>query len=225
MACALSRRDGRVAEGARLESVYTGNRIVGSNPTPSARSTVRRHWLPLAAIHLKHCKISIFSAKFRPQSFVAERSNPAKSCGRYCGFRRTFWADTRRVLGFEPTTCLVVEPGIWGPEDLADITSAAQLAFHQMAQKIQRLTALALSRLTKPGLYADGGGLYLRIGRDGSKSWTFRFMLRGRAREIGLGSLHKVSLAEKGASLRVCAKHVLLLCYRLARLRANLSED
>jgi hypothetical protein len=31
------RRDGRVAEGARLESVYTGNRIVGSNPTPSAR--------------------------------------------------------------------------------------------------------------------------------------------------------------------------------------------
>src|SRR2546421_3155609 len=33
---APSRRDGRVAEGARLESVYTGNRIVGSNPTPSA---------------------------------------------------------------------------------------------------------------------------------------------------------------------------------------------
>jgi hypothetical protein len=27
---------GRVVEGARLESVYTGNRIVGSNPTPSA---------------------------------------------------------------------------------------------------------------------------------------------------------------------------------------------
>ena len=26
-------RDGRVVEGARLESVYTGNRIVGSNPT------------------------------------------------------------------------------------------------------------------------------------------------------------------------------------------------
>ena len=30
------RRDGRAVEGARLESVYTGNRIVGSNPTPSA---------------------------------------------------------------------------------------------------------------------------------------------------------------------------------------------
>src|SRR5262249_7241693 len=36
-----SRRDGRVAEGARLESVYTGNRIVGSNPTLSARNPFR----------------------------------------------------------------------------------------------------------------------------------------------------------------------------------------
>ena len=31
-----SRRGGRVAEGARLESVYTGDRIEGSNPSPSA---------------------------------------------------------------------------------------------------------------------------------------------------------------------------------------------
>ena len=29
-------RGGRVAEGARLESVYTGNRIEGSNPSLSA---------------------------------------------------------------------------------------------------------------------------------------------------------------------------------------------
>ncbi len=65
-----------------------------------------------------------------------------------------------------------------------------------MAQKIQRLTALAISRLNKPGLYADGGGLYLRIGRNGSKSWTFRFTLHGRAREMGLGGLHKVGLAD-----------------------------
>ena len=31
-------RGGRVVEGARLESVYTGNRIAGSNPAPSAIS-------------------------------------------------------------------------------------------------------------------------------------------------------------------------------------------
>jgi hypothetical protein len=34
-------RDGRVAEGARLESVYTGNRIVGSNPTLSASNRLQ----------------------------------------------------------------------------------------------------------------------------------------------------------------------------------------
>jgi hypothetical protein len=31
-----SRRGGRVVEGARLERVYTGNRIEGSNPSLSA---------------------------------------------------------------------------------------------------------------------------------------------------------------------------------------------
>jgi hypothetical protein len=30
---------------------------------------------------------------------------------------------------------------------------------------------------TKAGLYADGAGLYLRIGRGGAKSWAFRYML------------------------------------------------
>jgi integrase len=65
-----------------------------------------------------------------------------------------------------------------------------------MAQEIQRLTALAASRLSKPGLYADGAGLYLRVGRNGSRSWTFRFMLNGKAREMGFGGLHEVSLAD-----------------------------
>jgi hypothetical protein len=32
------RRGGRVVEGARLERVYTGNRIEGSNPSPSANN-------------------------------------------------------------------------------------------------------------------------------------------------------------------------------------------
>ena len=35
-------RGGRVAEGARLESVFTGNRNVGSNPTPSATFLLHR---------------------------------------------------------------------------------------------------------------------------------------------------------------------------------------
>ena len=38
-------RGGRVVEGARLESVYAGNRIAGSNPAPSAtfdKATIHR---------------------------------------------------------------------------------------------------------------------------------------------------------------------------------------
>jgi Arm DNA-binding domain len=65
-----------------------------------------------------------------------------------------------------------------------------------MAQKIQRLTALAVARTNAPGLYADGGGLYLRVGRGGAKSWAFRFMLNGKPREMGFGSFTKVSLAD-----------------------------
>src|SRR5437667_7867135 len=36
------RRDGRVAEGARLESVFRGNSNVGSNPTLSASFSLQR---------------------------------------------------------------------------------------------------------------------------------------------------------------------------------------
>ena len=67
---------------------------------------------------------------------------------------------------------------------------------HEMVQKLQRLTALVVSRVSKPNLYADGGGLYLRVGRNGSKRWAFRFTLNGAAHEMGFGGLNKVSLAD-----------------------------
>ena len=35
-----------MAEGARLESVFTGNRNVGSNPTPSAKTLTAPPFLP-----------------------------------------------------------------------------------------------------------------------------------------------------------------------------------
>lgn len=59
-----------------------------------------------------------------------------------------------------------------------------------------RLSALAVGRLKEPGMYADGGGLYLQVSRSGTKSWIFRFALSGREREMGLGPLHTVSLSE-----------------------------
>jgi integrase len=68
-----------------------------------------------------------------------------------------------------------------------------------MAQKIKQLTAQAVFRANKPRLYHDGAGLYLRVGRGGAKSWVFRYMRGGVAREMGLGAFTKVSLAEARA--------------------------
>jgi hypothetical protein len=60
--------------------------------------------------------------------------------------------------------------------------------------QVNRLAALQVGRFKAPGMYADGGGLYLQVtvnARDGTpaKSWIYRYMLRGRAREMGLGPL------------------------------------
>ena len=61
---------------------------------------------------------------------------------------------------------------------------------------INKLTPRKIAATHKPGRYADGLGLYLEIRRAGNKSWSFRYMVAGRARELGLGPLHSVSLAE-----------------------------
>lgn len=74
-----------------------------------------------------------------------------------------------------------------------------------MARSINKLSARAVVAAAKPGLLSDGGGLYLQIGPSGSKSWLFRFMRGGRAREMGLGALNAVGLSlarEKAAKCR-----------------------
>ncbi|MES2119741.1 MAG: integrase arm-type DNA-binding domain-containing protein [Pseudomonadota bacterium] len=40
----------------------------------------------------------------------------------------------------------------------------------------------------KPGRHADGGGLHLLVKPSGARSWVYRFMLNGKARDIGLGA-------------------------------------
>ena len=45
-------------------------------------------------------------------------------------------------------------------------------------------------------MYADGGGLYLRVTQEGTKNWVFRFMLNGRPRWMGIGPLALCSLQE-----------------------------
>jgi integrase len=59
-------------------------------------------------------------------------------------------------------------------------------------------------------MHADGAGLYLQVTGDGgvnvSKSWIYRFKLRGRAREMGLGSLSTFGLAEARTKAAECRK-------------------
>lgn len=65
-----------------------------------------------------------------------------------------------------------------------------------MAREIGKLSAVGVRNQSKPGLYNDGGGLYLQVTESGAKTWIYRFMLAGRRRDMGLGSLNTVSLAD-----------------------------
>ena len=51
-------------------------------------------------------------------------------------------------------------------------------------------------RAAPPGRHADGNGLYLFVQPSRTRSWIQRLVIRGRKRELGLGSVALVSLAE-----------------------------
>jgi integrase len=66
----------------------------------------------------------------------------------------------------------------------------------RMPKKVNRLSALKVVGARQAGFYADGDGLYLQVTAGGSRSWVFRFKTGGRSRDMGLGSLNTVGLAE-----------------------------
>jgi integrase len=68
-----------------------------------------------------------------------------------------------------------------------------------MPRAIGRLTALKVEKAKKPGMYADGGGLYLRVTPEGARNWVLRFMINRRPRWMGLGPLSLYGLAEARA--------------------------
>jgi len=77
-----------------------------------------------------------------------------------------------------------------------------------MARGINRLSSAGV-RNAKPGMHADGGGLWLQVsegeGRTLRRSWIFRYAVAGRERKQGLGSCITVGLAdarEKAAECR-----------------------
>jgi integrase len=68
-----------------------------------------------------------------------------------------------------------------------------------MARQTERLTALKVEKTNEPGMYADGGGLYLRITPEGTKNWVLRYMLDRKPRYMGLGPVALYGLAEARA--------------------------
>jgi integrase len=74
-----------------------------------------------------------------------------------------------------------------------------------MAQTVNQLTATKVQKIKAPGMYPDGVGLYLQVIGE-AKSWILRFSLRGKARQMGLGSLRKVSLADARRKAADCHK-------------------
>lgn len=64
-----------------------------------------------------------------------------------------------------------------------------------MARQVNRLSARTVATITKVGLTADGGGLYLNVSKT-RRSWVFVYVKNGKRRELGLGSVSAVSLAE-----------------------------
>ena len=77
-----------------------------------------------------------------------------------------------------------------------------------MARKLLRLNARSAATLKKPGRHADGGGLYLVVNKGGSKQWVFLFRFGGRLREMGLGGVSAVSLAEARKLAEACRAKV-----------------
>ena len=74
-----------------------------------------------------------------------------------------------------------------------------------------RLTPREVKALKQIGRYADGGGLYLQVSQvveRTTKSWVFRYMLDGRARHMGLGSIDDFTLAEARERARKARQQV-----------------
>ena len=81
-----------------------------------------------------------------------------------------------------------------------------------MGKGINRLTDKEVRAAKTPNTYlADGGSLYLQISAVGTKSWVFRFTspASGKRREMGLGPLITLSLAEARDRALNCRKLLL----------------
>jgi hypothetical protein len=59
-----------------------------------------------------------------------------------------------------------------------------------------KLTAMRIKAIREPGRYTDGDGLMLVVSASGRGSWILRVTIEGRRKDIGIGALALVTLAE-----------------------------
>jgi integrase len=71
-----------------------------------------------------------------------------------------------------------------------------------MGRRTERLTARVVEQTKKPGYYGDGDGLVLRVAEGGTKGWLYRYKANGKVREMGLGPVRDVTLAEAREAAR-----------------------
>ena len=64
-----------------------------------------------------------------------------------------------------------------------------------MPKRAKGLTVKSVETLGK-GYHADGGGLYLQVAGNDGRSWIFRYQRDGKRRDMGLGPVYLVGLAE-----------------------------
>lgn len=61
-----------------------------------------------------------------------------------------------------------------------------------------RLKPLQVKNETRPGFYSDGRGLYLQVSPAGTKSWVFKYTVRGQRRGMGLGPVNLADFGKQG---------------------------
>ncbi len=62
--------------------------------------------------------------------------------------------------------------------------------------------------INMPGMHGDGGSLYLKVTKSGTKSWIYRFQLNGKRREMGLGDANIIGLARARQLAADCREKV-----------------
>jgi integrase len=75
--------------------------------------------------------------------------------------------------------------------------------------KPNQLSAKFVEAVKTPGLYRDGLGLLLRVEPTGAKRWVLRTPVNGKRRDLGLGAVRDLTLAQardKAADMRKAAR-------------------